>query len=225
MIFALMLIFHVKEERERLINSLISWGYLRSPEIIEAFRKVPREEFVPEKLRASAYEDTPLPIGYGQTISAPSMIAIMLESLQVKRGQKVLEIGTGSGYNAALLAELTGREGRVVSIERIPELAKFGKENLRRTGYEWVEVKVGDGSLGYPGVEWDRILLTACAPEIPKPLIEQLSIGGRIGAPVGSNYLFQTWVVGEKQENGRLKIEEMGGCSFVPLIGKYGWKP
>jgi protein-L-isoaspartate(D-aspartate) O-methyltransferase len=105
-----MLIFHVKEERERLINSLISWGYLRSPEIIEAFRKVPREEFVPEKLRASAYEDTPLPIGYGQTISAPSMIAIMLESLQVKRGQKVLEIGTGSGYNAALLAELTGRE-------------------------------------------------------------------------------------------------------------------
>jgi protein-L-isoaspartate(D-aspartate) O-methyltransferase len=88
-----------------------------------------------------------------------------------------------------------------------------------------VEVKVGDGSLGYPGVEWDRILLTACAPEIPKPLIEQLSIGGRIGAPVGSNYLFQTWVVGEKQEDGRLKIEEMGGCSFVPLIGKYGWKP
>jgi len=214
----------VREERERLINSLIEWGYLQSPEIIDAFRKVPREEFVPEKLRASAYEDTPLPIGYGQTISSPSMIAIMLESLQVKRGQKVLEIGTGSGYNAALLAELVGREGRVVSIERIPELAKFGRENLRRTGYEWVEVRVGDGSLGCPGVSWDRILVTACTPQIPKPLIEQLAVGGRIGAPVGSNYLFQTWVVGEKQKDGTLKLEEKGGCSFVPLLGKYGWK-
>jgi protein-L-isoaspartate(D-aspartate) O-methyltransferase len=214
----------VKEERERLINSLIRWGYLRSPEIIEAFRKVPREEFVPEKLRTSAYEDTPLPIGHGQTISAPSMIAIMLESLQVKRGHKVLEIGTGSGYNAALLAELAGREGRVASIERIPELAKFGRENLRKTGYEWVEVKVGDGSLGYPGVAWDRILLTACTPQIPKPLLEQLAIGGKIGAPVGTNYLFQTWTVVEKREDGTLKTEEMGGCSFVPLVGKYGWR-
>lgn len=211
------------ESKERLLNSLIKWGYLTKTEIIEAFKKVPREEFVPEKLRASAYEDTPLPIGYGQTISAPSMIAIMLESLEVKRGEKVLEIGTGSGYNAALLAELVGKRGRVVSVERIPELAEFGRKNLQRAGYYWVEVRVGDGTLGVEGT-WNRILVTACTPEIPPPLIKQLAVNGRIGAPVGTNYLFQTWTVGEKQKDGSMKFEEMGGCSFVPLIGKFGWK-
>ncbi len=215
----------MKEKRKKLVESLIRWGYLKTREVINAFLKVPREEFVREKYRVSAYDDQPLPIGYGQTISAPSMIAIMLESLDVKKGQKVLEIGTGSGYNAALLAELVGPEGKVVSIERIPELANFGRENLRRTGYDWVKVIVGDGTEGYKEeAPWDRILVTACAPQIPKPLIEQLAVGGKLGAPLGTNYMHQTWTVIEKETNGGLKYEEKGGCAFVPLVGKYGWR-
>lgn len=215
----------VKESRDRLVESLVRWGYLHSPEVIAAFRKVPREEFVREHHRREAYEDHPIPIGFGQTISAPSMVAIMLESLEVKRGQKVLEIGTGSGYNAALLAELVGREGKVVTIERIPELAKFGEENLKKTGYDWVKVKVGDGSEGCPEeAPWDRILVTACVPSIPIPLLEQLKPGGKLGAPVGKDYMFQTWTVAQKLSDGRIIYEEKCGCSFVPLIGRYGWK-
>ncbi|MEM0358536.1 MAG: protein-L-isoaspartate(D-aspartate) O-methyltransferase [Candidatus Hadarchaeales archaeon] len=213
-----------EKERERMVEELIRWGYLRTPSIIEAFRKVPREEFVPPSFRKHAYEDHPLSIGYGQTISAPSMIALMLESLKVERGQRVLEVGTGSGYNAALLAELVGREGKVVSIERIPALASFGRENLRKTGYEWVEVVVGDGTCGYPpGAPWDRILITACSPGFPPPLLEQLKVGGRMGAPVGHFYASQVWKVAEKTERG-IEVENYSPCSFVPLLGKYGWK-
>lgn len=212
-----------EREREELIERLIAWGYLRKSEIIEAFRNVPRHEFVPAAMKKHAYEDQPLPIGHGQTISAPSMIAIMLESLEVKSGQKVLEIGTGSGYNAALLAEIVGSEGKVFTIERIPELAEFGRTNLRRAGYKNVQVITGDGTLGYKKeAPWDRILVTACAPDVPKPLIEQLKIGGKLGAPVGQNYMFQTWLVAEKREDG-INVREHGGCSFVPLVGEHGW--
>lgn len=212
-------------EREELIERLVRWGYLSKPEIIDAFRKVPRHEFVSASVRDYSYADQPLSIGHGQTISAPSMIAIMLESLDVKRGQKVLEVGTGSGYNAALLAELVGRKGKVFSIERIEELAEFGRTNLKQTGYGWVKVVVGDGTCGYgEGAPWDRILVTACAPEIPRPLLDQLEVGGKLGAPVGRHYMFQTWVVAEKGVGGDMRIEERGGCSFVPLVGKCGWK-
>ncbi|MCQ8898603.1 MAG: protein-L-isoaspartate O-methyltransferase [Hadesarchaea archaeon] len=213
-----------ERERERMVEELVRWGYLRTPRVIEAFRRVPREEFVPPSLRRYAYEDHPLSIGLGQTISAPSMIALMLESLEVERGQKVLEVGTGSGYNAALLAELVTREGRVVSIERLPRLASFGRENLRRTGYDWVEVVVGDGTCGYePGAPWDRILITACSPGFPPPLLDQLRVGGRIGAPIGHFYHTQVWKVAEKGEEG-LRVQSFTPCSFVPLVGKYGWK-
>ncbi|MEM2251509.1 MAG: protein-L-isoaspartate O-methyltransferase [Candidatus Hadarchaeales archaeon] len=213
-----------ENERERLVKTLISLGYLKTPKIIEAFRKVPRHEFVPEELREYAYSDQPLPIGYGQTISAPSMIAIMMETLDLKPNQKVLEIGAGSGYNAALLAEVVGKNGRVVSIERIPELANFAKDNLKRTGYAHVSIVLGDGTLGYAKeAPWDRILVTACAPEPPRPLIEQLAEGGKMGLPLGRHEMFQTWTVLEKK-NGKLKTEEYGGCAFVPLIGEYGWK-
>ena len=207
-----------------MVEQLVREGFLRTPEVIEAFRKVPREEFVPPHLRRFAYEDHPLSIGMGQTISAPSMIALMLESLRVERGQKVLEVGTGSGYNAALLAELVTREGRVVSMERLPPLASFGRENLRRTGYDWVEVVVGDGSCGYePGAPWDRILVTACSPDFPPPLLEQLRVGGRIGAPIGPLYHTQIWKVAEKRREG-LHVESFSPCSFVPLVGKYGFR-
>lgn len=213
------------KERGELIERLVKWGYLRRPEIIEAFRKVPRHEFVPENLREYAYVDQPLPIGHGQTISAPSMIAIMLESLELKLGQKVLEIGAGSGYNAALIAELVGLKGKVFTIERIAELAEFGRANLQRTGYGQVQVVVGDGTCGYKKeAPWDRILVTACAPEVPKPLVGQLKIGGKLAAPVGQHYMFQTWLVVEKRGEKEVNVQEHGGCSFVPLVGKHGWR-
>lgn len=210
--------------KEELLKELIESGYLRSPEIIRAFQVVPREKFVLPRYLSHAYEDIPLPIGYGQTISAPSMIAIMLETLDLKKGQNVLEIGAGSGYNAALLAEIVGEKGRVVTIERIPELAAFGRKNLMDAGYARVKVIVGDGTLGYDtGAPWDRILVTACSPAIPPPLVEQLKVGGKLGLPVGQYSLYQTWTVAEKTEN-EIKRVEYGGCSFVPLVGAHGWQ-
>ena len=214
-----------EHKREQLVENLVRWGYLKTPELIRAFRRVLRHEFVPPKLRDEAYADYPLPIGLGQTISAPSMIAIMMETLELARGQRVLEIGAGSGYNAALLAEVVGEEGEVVSIERIPELARFAQENLRRTGYLRVKVVVGDGTLGYSeGAPWDRILVTACAPRVPQPLVEQLAEGGILGAPIGPQHMFQTWTTIRKLKGGKTEKREHGGCAFVPLIGAYGWQ-
>lgn len=213
-----------EKERNEMAERLERSGYLRSPEIIEAFRVVPREEFVRPNLRRDAYLDQPLSIGQGQTISAPSMIAIMLEVLQVKKGNKVLEIGAGSGYNAALMAEITGKEGELYTIERLEEIAKFGENNLEKTGYGWVEVVVGDGTRGYEEeAPWDRILVTACAPEIPSPLVKQLKIGGKLAAPVGRHYMAQTLTLVEKTSEEETRIQKHGGCSFVPLIGEYGW--
>ncbi len=212
-------------EQKRLIENLIREGYLHDPEVIKAFKNVPRQKFVPETLREYSYADQPLSIGYGQTISAPSMIAIMMESLDLRKGQKVLEVGSGSGYNAALVAEIVGRTGKIITIERVPELAEFARNNLRKTGYDWIRVIVGDGTQGYEEeAPWDRILVTACAPAPPKPLIEQLKRGGKLGAPVGEQYMHQVWTVLEKTGDGKLKIHRYCGCSFVPLIGKYGWK-
>ncbi len=214
-----------EREREELIERLVRWGYLSKRDIINAFKKVPRHEFIPKNIRNYAYTDQPLSIGHGQTISAPSMIAIMLESLDLKVGQKVLEVGTGSGYNAALIAEIVGHKGEVVSIERIYELAEFGRANLERTGYGWVNVIVGDGTCGYEKeTSWNRILVTACTPNLPEPLLKQLKVRGKLGAPVGQHYMSQTWIVAEKRAKEELKIEDRGGCSFVPLVGKYGWK-
>ena len=219
------MVWMFEREREELIERLTRWGYLKKPEVIKAFRKVPRHEFVPESIREHSYADQPLSTSYGQTISAPSMIAIMMESLDLDPGQRVLEIGAGSGYNAALIAEIVGRKGEVVTVERIAELAEFAGTNLKKTGYEWVQVVTGDGTCGYErGAPWDRILVTACAPELPEPLIAQLKIGGKLGAPVGQHYMLQTWIVAEKQNEKKLKIQEHGGCSFVPLVGRYGWK-
>jgi len=219
----------LENRREELVERLTSWGYLKTPGIIDAFRKVPRHEFIPEDLRESAYLDQPLPIGRGQTrgqtISAPSMIAIMLEVLQPKAGQKVLEIGAGSGYNAALIAEIIGERGQLYTIERLENIAEFGRDNLEKTGYERVKVIVGDGTLGYEkGAPWDRILVTACAPEVPKPLVNQLNVGGRLAAPVGRHYMAQTLVSVEKVSERKTRTQRHGGCSFVPLVGKYGWK-
>ncbi len=211
------------EMREALVRTLVSSGYITSEEVKKTFLAVPRELFVPEHLRARAYVDVPLPIGHGQTISAPSMIAIMLEALNLGVGQKVLEVGAGSGYNAALVYELVRK--RVFTVERIPELVDFARSNLEATGYSGkVEVVLGDGTLGYEEEKpYDRILVTAGAPDIPQPLVDQLADGGIVGIPVGKYQAFQEFVTVTKMGNN-LKRRSYGGCAFVPLVGRYGWK-
>ncbi len=213
-----------RRARERLIERLKSLGYIRSERVEEAMRRVPRHEFVPEDLRDRAYVDSPLPIGKGQTISAPHMVALMTELLDPRPGDKVLEVGAGSGYHAAVVAELVKPDGKVITVERIPELAEFARENLRRTGYdEWVEVKVGDGSKGYPAeAPYDRILVTAGAPDIPPSLLEQLKPGGRLVIPVGDRHMQELWLV-KKTEDGKIEKERHGGCAFVPLVGEEGF--
>ncbi len=217
------------ELRRRLVEKLVREGIIVSEKVKKAFLAVPREEFVPPEQRPWAYEDHPLPIGYGQTISAPHMVAIMTEKLDPEPGHRVLEVGTGSGYQAAILAEIvakndpTGR-GHVFTIERIPELAEFARRNLERTGYiRYVTVIVGDGTLGYPDMApYDRIIVTAAAPDVPKPLIDQLRVGGRMVIPVGSLWWQELWVI-DKKPHG-LDIKRDTPCLFVPLRGRYGWK-
>jgi len=214
------------EERKRVVDYLVSLGYIKSDKVREALLRVPREEFVPEPYRDLAYVDRPLPIGYGQTISAIHMVAIMTEALDPMPGDKVLEIGTGSGYQAAVLAEIVCKNGggHVYSIERIPELAEFARRNLDRTGYsDCVTVIVGDGTRGYPeAAPYDRIIVTAAAPDIPKPLIEQLRDGGRMVIPVGDRWVQRLYIIDKK--GGKTIIRRSIECLFVPLIGEYGWK-
>ncbi len=195
---------------------------IRDERVLEAMAKVPRHEFVPDDLKMAAYEDRALPIGYGQTISQPYMVAIMLEMLDVHPEHKVLEVGAGSGYQAALLAELANK-GEVYAIEVVEPLARRARQTLARLGYENVVIIHGDGTLGYPeAAPFDRIIVAAACPEIPPPLIEQLAEGGRIVAPVGRRGV-QKLVLGIKRE-GQLETTSTIGCVFVPLVGEYGWK-
>ncbi len=200
-------------------SQLIPRG-IKDEKVLEVFRKVPRHEFVPENMRRVAYDDSALPIGSGQTISQPYMVAVMTELLKLKGKENVLEVGTGSGYQAAILAELCRK---AYSIERVPELSENAKNILARLGYKNIEFVYGDGSEGYPaGSPYDAIIVTAGCPDIPKPLTDQLAEGGRLILPVGERY-FQTLTAATK-EKGKLKIEKSIGCVFVPLIGKYGWQ-
>ena len=212
-----------KRERSDLVERLERQGYVTSPAVRAAFRKVPRERFVPEDLRGSAYEDVPLPIGGGQTISAPSMIAIMLEEAALRPGERVLEVGTGSGYNAALLAEIVGPD-RVVSIERRPELADVGRANLEACRYR-VEVVVGDGTKGWPArAPYDCIMATAGAPRIPGSWREQTKVGGRIIVPIGRSHLSQVLVTARRVSEAEWDHKDGTPCAFVPLIGSEGWR-
>jgi len=210
-------------KRRRLVDDLIAAGDIRTPAVHAAFEKVPRELFVEEDQAHKAYADTPLPIPAGQTISAPSMIAIMLEEGGFAGGQKVLEVGAGSGYNAALLAELVGGEN-LVTIERHPELVEFARTNLAKAGYS-LTVVAGDGSLGYPpNAPYDRIIATAGAPRIPKSWSAQLRVGGRILVPIGPSAFHQVLTIAEKRADGTLAVIESVACSFVPLVGKEAWR-
>ncbi len=211
-----------EERKRKLVEYLIRMGYLKSKEVIDAMLKVDRHLFVPEKYRDEAYEDRPLPIGYNQTISAPHMVALMTELLELKPEHKVLEIGTGSGYHACILACIAKR---VITIERIPELAKKAEENIKRACFSnKIKIVIRDGTLGYKEeAPYDRILVTAGAKDIPKPLFEQLKIGGKMVIPIGERLSQDLFVIIKESEDKAKKIS-YGPCAFVPLIGKYGWK-
>lgn len=193
---------------------------IKDKRVLEAMGKVPRHLFMPEAIRHSAYDDMALPIGDEQTISQPYMVAVMTELLGLKGDEKVLEIGTGSGYQAAILAELS-RE--VYTIERIPSLAGTARERLTAAGYENIHVIVADGTSGLEEeAPFDAIIITAAAPQIPDPLIGQLKDGGTIVAPVGER--FSQILIKGKKEQGVLVQEYNTACVFVPLIGEHGWK-
>jgi len=212
-----------EERRNRLVDHLVARGYVRSPSVEKAMRKVPREKFVPDHLAQEAYADSPLPIGMGQTISAPHMVSIMLEELDLKTGMKVLEIGAGSGYHAAVTAEIVRPDGTVFTIERIPDLVEFARKNLERAGYsDSVSVFLGDGSKGsQENAPFDRIFVACGAPDVPRPLMEQLGDEGVILVPVGGR-TFQDLIKITKK-GGRVTRESRGGCIFVPLIGEHGY--
>lgn len=219
------------EKRERLVKRLIEEGILKKPEVIRAMLKVPREEFVPQELRDHAYLDSPLPTMDGQTISAPHMVAMMCELLDLKKGHKVLEVGAGTGYHAAVCAEIVApleippeERGHVYAVERLPRLVEFAKKNLERTNFsERVTIIEGDGTLGYPeAAPFDRILVTAAAPRIPPPLKSQLKDNGKMVIPVGEAYSIQDLILVERKGDS-FNEYTCGGCVFVPLYGKYGW--
>jgi protein-L-isoaspartate(D-aspartate) O-methyltransferase len=209
-----------EEMRKRLIKGLEF--YISDEKVRKAMLRVPRHNFVPDNEQKEAYIDMPLEIGYGQTISAPHMVAIMCELLELSEGHKVLEIGSGSGYNAAIIAELVGKSGHVYTVERIEPLVHFARKNLRETSYNNVTVILEDGSMGYSGfAPYDRIIVTCAAPRIPEPLLEQLKPGGIMVIPVG-NYS-QELIKITKDCEGNIHKERKGGVIFVPLIGKYGF--
>jgi protein-L-isoaspartate(D-aspartate) O-methyltransferase len=206
--------------RERMVEEQLVQRGINDPLILDAMRRVPRHLFVDESVRDQAYEDHPLPIGEGQTISQPYMIALMASAAQLAEGEHVLEIGTGSGYLTAILAE-QGVE--ICSVELSPQLAQRSQSVLHQLGYQGVTVHVGDGTLGWPATApFDAVIIGAAAPGIPRPLLAQLRLGGRIVAPMGEEDL-QTLVRIWKERSG-LREEYFGECQFVKLRGAHGWE-
>lgn len=207
-----------KKLRQQLVETQIIPRGISDEKTIGAMLKIPREKFIDEKLHDAAYGDHPLPIGESQTISQPFMVALMTECMKLTGKEKVLEIGTGSGYQTAILAELSKE---VYSVERIYALYEKAKNTLSELGYKNIFLFNNDGSMGLPDyAPYDRIMVTAAADNIPKPLTDQLAEGGRIVIPVGERFS-QDLIIADKI-NGKLQIQNYGGCVFVPLIGKHG---
>jgi protein-L-isoaspartate(D-aspartate) O-methyltransferase len=208
------------QERLRMVETQISTRGIRDPRVIGAMLAVPRHLFVPPDLAGAAYQDRPLPIGHGQTISQPYIVALMTELLMLTPGDRVLEIGTGSGYQAAVLANIAAE---VISIERIEAVASRARAVLADQNVTRVSVVVGDGTEGYPpGAPYDAIIITASTPEIPPPLIEQLADNGRLVAPAGGREVQE--LIRLIRHGDRIDRESFGGVIFVPLIGRFGWQ-
>ena len=193
---------------------------IKDKRVLAVMSRIPRELFVPPEVRHLAYEDAPLPIGLDQTISQPFIIALMTEALELSGEEKVLEIGTGSGYQAAILAELARR---VITVERLPALAELAKKVLAGLGYTNVRVHRAGETLGWPAqAPYQAIMVTAAAPEVPADLLAQLAIGGRMVIPVGSRYVQDLYQITRGKKKN--KIKNLGGCRFVALIGKDAWE-
>ena len=211
---------YYESERKIMVEEQLAGRGIRDRRVLDAMGKVPRHLFVEEALRSRAYGDYPLPIGEKQTISQPYMVALMTESLELKGNEKVLEIGTGSGYQSAVLAELCEK---VYSVERIKSLAVKARDRLDSLGYLNVAIKIFDGTYGWiEHAPYDAIIVTAGAPDIPKSLIDQLAVGGRMVIPIGDEFS-QTLVKLEKGRDG-ITTTNICGCVFVKLVGNHGWK-
>jgi protein-L-isoaspartate(D-aspartate) O-methyltransferase len=220
-----------KTDWEKLIENLTKDGVLRSSKVIKAIRSIPREKFLPENMQSYGAVDTPLPIGFGQTASAPHMVSIMNEALQLEIGHRVLEVGAGSGWHAATIAETIAPSdaprsnwGHVYTVVIIQDLAEYARKNIMKVGYgDRVTIVCADGSMGYPEkAPYDRVVVTAAAPDIPRPLLEQLKPNGVMLIPVGSASLFQNLVRVTKKSDGKIEEENLGGVAFVPLTGHHG---
>ena len=211
----------VRSVRQAMVRDQVAARGVRDPLVLEAMQRVPREVFVPQRLEACAYQDRPLPIGEGQTISQPFIVAYMIEALRVQPGAKVLEVGAGSGYAAAVLGEITGQ---VYAIERVGPLARLAASNLAKAGYDAVQVQQDDGTMGWPEeAPFDAILVSAAGPAVPERLKHQLAVGGRMVIPVGEDQMSQRLVRITRRDATQFDREDLGGVAFVPLIGKEGW--
>lgn len=206
------------DEREKLVREIRSRGEIDDPDVLDAIRHVPRHLFVPENFRNQAYENSPLPIGHGQTISQPFVVAFMTQMLNLEPGDKVLEIGTGSGYHSAVLSELTPH---VYSIEIVRELGEAASELYEKLGYNTIRTKIGDGYFGWEEhAPFDAIIVTAAAGHIPSPLIEQLKPGGIMAIPIGDPYQAQVLMKVEKTKKGEIRTERILPVRFVPMTGE-----
>lgn len=209
-----------EKERLAMVEEQLRRRDIHDPRVLKAMAKVPRHLFVSKSHQSAAYEDRPLPIGESQTISQPYMVALMTQSLELKGEERVLEIGTGSGYQAAVLAELCRT---VFSIERIPNLMERAQKVHRELGYQNMIYRIGDGTQGWPEkAPFEGIIVTAGAPVIPETLTSQLAEGGRLVIPVGPRYTQTLYQV--TRRGGNLDEQEVTGCVFVPLVGDFGWK-
>lgn len=209
------------KQRKRMLTQLRKSG-IRDPVVLDAFLAVPREAFVSIELKDRAYDDTPLPIGSQQTISQPYIVALMTEALQLKTTDRVLEVGTGSGYAAAILAEIVDE---VVTIERFQSLADSAQTQLRKLGYNNVNVIRGDGTQGWlKEAPYDAIIVAAGGPDLPQPLVDQLKNGGRLVMPVGDQREMQTLIRATKHAGGEVEQEKLAYVRFVPLVGLSGWE-
>ncbi len=202
--------------RQNMVERQIRWRGVADTLVLNAMKKVPRHEFVPGHLKEMAYDDRPLPIGEGQTISQPYIVAIMTESLQLTGEEKVLEIGTGSGYQAAVLGEIAKQ---VFTIEIVPKLGQQAEQRLKKMNYQNIQVKIGDGYLGWPEqAPFDAIIVTAAPDHLPQPLLDQLKIGGRMIIPIGDYY--QELKLITKNQNGEIEQKSVLPVIFVPMTGK-----